>query len=373
LIKSKVSIIKCSSYERTRLKDAIKKAVDLVGGMAGFVKNGQKVLVKPNLLSAKTPDDIVHTHPEIVRAVVQLAKEAGGVVSIGDSPSAFFTIKNVDTIYENSGLKSVACEEGVPLVRFDKLKRVKGYPVAEFAKESDVIISVPKFKTHDLTVITGAVKNMFGLIPGLYKVECHKKSPNLKDFAKILIDVFSIVKPQLTIMDAVIGMEGDGPGSAGLARNVGLIMASSDAVSVDTVFSHIIGFEPSRNLVIKEAKKRGEGIGDLENIVILGEKLEDMKMPDYKLPEASMIYLMPSVISRPLSKLLSFKPFIEEDLCKKCEICVKSCPVDAITINKEISLIDPKVCVKCFCCHEVCPYKAISIKKNIFARILWSQ
>ena len=371
-MKSSVSIVRCMSYDRKKVLGAVREAVDLIGGMTSFVKKGQKILIKPNLLSAKHPEDIVHTHPEVVRALVRLAKEAGGIVSIGDSPGNFFTIKSVDMIYKNAGLVEVAREEGVELVRFDRITHVKGYPIASAALESDCVISIPKMKTHDLAVITGAVKNTFGLIPGLYKVECHKKAPPLKDFCKVLVDVFSITKPHLNIMDGIISMEGDGPGSAGLPRNTGLVIASSDAVALDTVFSKLIGFEPSRNLVLKEAERRGLGAARLDQIKILGEKLETVLITDYKLPKASAIFAAPPIVAKIATKLLNFRPFIEEKLCKKCMICVKSCPVDAITVNKKISKIDPKKCVKCFCCHEVCPYKAISIRKNIFSRFLWS-
>ena len=372
-MKPKVSLAKCPSYEKKRVKNAVKEAVDLVGGMSSFVKRGERVLVKPNLLSAKSPDDIVHTHPEVVRAVIQLVKAAGGIPVVGDSPGAFFTVKSVDLIYKNSGIKNVAEEEGAEIVKFDRITHVNGYPVASIAKESDVIISIPKFKTHDLAVITGAVKNMYGAIPGLYKVQCHKHAPNLRDFSKTLVDIFSIVKPSLSVMDAIIGMEGNGPGSAGLARKVGLVMASPDAVAMDAVFSKLIGFEPSRNIVIKEAASRGLGKNRLEDIEILGQRLENVVMNDYKLPDASIVYSVPGFLSKILTKLLEFNPFIEEKTCRKCGICVTSCPVNAITVNEKISTIDQKKCVKCFCCHEVCPYEAISIKKNFFAKMIWGK
>ena len=369
--KSKVSIRRCQSYERNRVKRSVREAVDLIGGISNFVKKGQKVLIKPNLLSAKFPDDIVHTHPEVVRAVVALVKEVGGIPVIADSPGAFFTVKSVDMIYSNSGMKEVAEQEGIELVRLDKVTHIQGYPIASFAKECDVIISVPKLKTHNLAIITGAIKNMYGLMPGLYKVQCHKHAPHLQEFSKTLVDIFSIVKPDLSIMDGIIGMEGNGPGSAGLAKNIGLVLASEDAVSLDSIFSEIIGLNPSRNLVIKEAQLRNLGNSRLENIEILGEQLEAVKLSDFKLADASLVYSIPSFLSRPFVSLLNFKPFIEEKTCKKCSICVKSCPVNAIIINEKISKIDPKICVKCFCCHEVCPYSAISIKKSILAKLLW--
>lgn len=372
MARSRVSIVKCDDYSPVEVKEALKKALDLIGGIDRFVKPGSKVLLKPNLLSAKTPDKAVTTHPELVRAVARLVKEAGGLPSIGDSPGSFFTVKAIDDVFEKTGMKKIADEEGCSLVKFDKIEHIEGYPVATAFKEYDLVINLPKMKTHTLALLTGAVKNTFGFMAGLNKVQCHKSAPNINDFTVIINDIYSITRPGLSIMDGIVGMDKDGP-AAGRVRKCNVILASSDAVSLDAIFSHIVGLPYQKNLVVKNATERGLGNGRLKDIEVSGQSLESSKIKDFILPKTALPYRFPSWLTRPLTELIGFKPFIDEGLCKKCNICVQSCPVDAITINKDISLIDKEKCVKCFCCHEVCPYNAINIRKNLLAKLIWSR
>lgn len=369
-MKSKVSIVKCDGYEPGRVKEAVGKSLNLIGGFSSFFKRPCRVLIKPNLLSARLPEDAVNTHPEFVRAIVKLVRETGGDPAIGDSPGSFFTIKAIDDVYNISGMKKIADEEGVELVRFNKIEHINGYPIAKAVKEYDFIINVPKMKTHTLAMLTGAVKNTFGFVVGLSKVQCHKMAPHINEFSKILADIYAITRPHLSIMDGIVGMDGDGP-AVGRIRKFGLILASSDAVSLDAVFSRIAGLEHSRNFVLKELAERGIGKGLLEEIEILGEDLSSAAIKDFRLPKTEFIYRFPSGIARHIAKVFYFKPVIDETVCKKCNICEKSCPVGAIIINKDMSRIDGSKCVKCFCCHEVCPHNAIYIKKNIFAKMLW--
>ncbi len=369
-MKSRVSIVRCNSYGSGELENALREATDLIGGMSSFVKESHKVLIKPNLLSARTPEEGVDTHPEFVRAIVRLVKESGGVPSIGDSPGSFLTVKSIDEVYAKSGMTKVAKEESVELVRFDKIVHIDGYPIAKALKDYDLVINLPKLKTHTLAILTGAIKNMYGFVPGLSKVRYHKEAPNIKEFSKVIADIFAITRPGLSIMDGVIGMDGEGP-AAGELKNVGLVMASADAVSLDAVFSHIAGFPYERNILLKEVVQRNLGIGRLEDIEVVGADLDSAKIKNFRLPKTDLAYRFPTSIARHLARLIDFRPIIDGARCKKCNICVGSCPVDAITINKDISKIDEIKCVRCFCCHEVCPHDAIDIKKNIFAKMIW--
>lgn len=370
---SKVSIVKCKDYSSEKIIDAIFRAVDLLGGIKTFVKETDYVLIKPNLLSARSPEEAVTTHPEIVRAVIRLVKIAGARPIIGDSPGNFFTIRDVNFVYEKTGIKSVAEEENAELVRFDKFRLINGYPIAEAALNVSSIISLPKLKTHALTVMTGAIKNSFGLIPGLFKLECHRNKPKPRDFVKILLDIFEIIRPRLSIMDGVLAMEGDGPAS-GSPREVGLVLASNDCVSLDSVVSELVGLPLHRDLVINEAKRRGIGETNIDNIEILGERIEDVKIKDFRLPKTAFgVNLLPKFMADIFTWAVDFKPVIDEKLCTKCNVCKNSCLVGAIIINEETSHIDDRLCVKCFCCHEVCPYKAIIIKRNFFTNLLWRE
>ncbi len=370
---SKVSIVKCVDYNRERVSRAFFRAVDLLGGIGAFVKKGDIVLIKPNLLSARTPEEAVCTHPEIVRAAIRLVKEAEGRPLVGDSPGTFFTIKDVNSVYEKTEIKGVAEEEGAELVRFDKSRHINGYPIAQIALDASCIISLPKLKTHALTVMTGAIKNMFGLIPSHFKVECHRKKPKPKDFVKVLLDIFKIKKPHLSIMDGVLAMEGDGPGS-GKPRKAGLILASSDAVSLDAVVSEIVRLPPYKNIIVNEARRRNAGEADIDNIEVLGEAIENARIEGFKLPRtAQRINILPDLLTNMAARIIDFRPVIDEKVCTKCGVCKNSCPVDAITIDEEISHIDNKICVRCFCCHEVCPDKAIYIKRNFITNLLWRE
>ena len=368
---SEVSITRCGSYEPMAVQEAVRRAVDLIGGIGAFVGRGSKVLIKPNMLGPHTPEEGVCTHPEVVRAVVRLVKKAGGDPIVGDSPGTFFATHNKQEVLEKTGIKRVADEEGVPSLTFDKSIIVNGIPITRLARDCDVIVNLPKIKTHVLTKMTCAVKNMFGMVTGVHKVELHRNSPSPRDFVKRVADVYEVSKPHLSIVDGIVGMQGDGP-SWGELRDIGLVLAGADAVSVDAVVSDIVGLPFAQDISLNEVVRRGLGEGLIENIEVLGEPLDAVRIPDFKHSQTSRISTnVPSPVARLAAGLLNFVPFIKNDVCKRCRVCVECCPVDAITLGKEMSIIDNAKCVKCFCCYEMCPHRAIMIKKNFFARLLW--
>ena len=347
---------------------AIKRAVDSIGGIETFVKPGMKVLLKPNLLSARPPEDGVDTHPEVVRAVIRLVKSAGGVVRIGDSPGGYH--KDINEVYEKSGIKRVAEEENAELVNFVKSKFVDGFPIAREVFDCDLMISVPKLKTHVITVITAALKNTYGTVTGLYKTECHSKAPREEDFAKIVAKIHSISRPRLNILDAVVAMEGDGP-SSGTLRSMGIVMASEDAVAMDSCIAKLIGLEPLDVLVTKEAHAIGLGEADLSKIEITGDDIKTFDISNFKLPQTLPIKYIPRGIANSIASLVKFRPAIDKLICRRCNLCKVSCPVNAIESNENGYYIDYAKCIGCMCCHEVCPYRAISVKRNILTKMIW--
>lgn len=367
---SQVSIIKCKSYGQNEVFAAVKKATDLIGGIAAFVKKGDRVLIKPNLLAAQPPESGIDTHPEFVRAVVRLVKQTNAEIILGDSPSVWGRPQEIDLVYETSGIKAVAKEEGVNLIKLDRSMMVDGYSLTTLIKDCNRIISLPKFKTHDLMVLTGAIKNLFGLVPGLFKTELHRRAINSESFAKVLVDILGLAKPTLTIIDGIVAMEGDGPATAGTPRNMGLVLAGNDCVSLDAVLATIMGLNPKDILSTKEASERGMGEAKLENIEILGERIEDVIAQDFKLPQTSIVNRLPKPMLKILKGLTRIYPAIDNDLCKMCQACVKSCPANAITNKAEQLRIEYSRCILCFCCQEVCPYAAVKIKKNVFTRII---
>ncbi len=365
---TKVAIARCENYDTHRVFDAVKKSVDLIGGIGAFVKPGMKVLLKPNLLSSRVPEDAVDTHPEVVRAVARLVKGAGAVPFIGDSPGGYG--KNIDEIFEKSGIKRIAEEEGIELQRFTASRFVNGIPIARQIFDSDRVISIPKFKTHSVTVLTAAIKNMFGSVVGLYKAECHSRAPREEDFSRIIAKVYSLTNPNLTIVDGIIAMECDGP-SSGVIRKMNLIMAGEDAVAIDSCLAKVMGVEPLDILVTKEAYKNKLGEADLSRIEVLGDSLDSFIAKDFKLPQTTPLKYLPKGVMNYVASLIRFKPYIDIETCKRCNLCKIACPVNCIEIEKDYCRIDYKKCVRCLCCHEICPYRAISIKRNILTKLVW--
>jgi ferredoxin len=237
--------------------------------------------------------------------------------------------------------------------------------------DADKIISVSKFKTHEITGITAAIKNMYGSVVGLYKTQCHATAPNEKEFAKIIAEIFAITRPVLNICDAVWCMEGEGP-SAGKPRKTAFLMASSDGVAVDSVLATLIGCKPADFAVIRECKKMELGESSIENIEILGANLEEFIISKFKMAKGMTILKhLPLFITKYLASKLRFWPEIDNEVCKKCNLCKLSCPVRAISVNNAVYSIDKRKCVRCMCCHEVCPYKAIGVRKSWLAHKMW--
>ena len=365
---AKVALIRCTDYDTENVYNSVKASVDFLGGIGRFVKPGMSVLLKPNLLTVGQAEDAVVTHSEVVRAVGRLVRDAGATVKIGDSPGGYG--KNIDEIFEKSGLKHMAGEEDFELVKFNTADFVEGIPIAKQVLEADLVISIPKLKTHCITVMTGAIKNMFGAVTGLYKAECHSRAPGEAQLAKILVKVHSIARPGLTVVDGIVSMEGDGP-SAGEPRRMNVVLSGEDAVAIDSCIARMIGVEPAKVAVIKEAHEAGLGEIDPSKIEILGERLEGFIVKDFKLPKTVTLKIMAAPAMKWLFSLVGFKPKINESICVRCGLCKTACPVDCIEISAPGCRIDYKKCVKCLCCHEVCPYKAIEIKRNFLTRIVW--
>ncbi len=370
--RTKVSVIPCEDYDGRRLDDKIGLALDLIGGLDKFVKPGMRVLLKPNLLSAKAPERAITTHPEIVAAVARAVRKLGAEVIIGDSPGG--AKRGVKRVWEITGMLAMAEREKLELVNFEATGVVKfeiqdrKYYLAKPAVEADLIISLPKLKTHVLTLMTGGVKNMFGLIPGFRKGEYHKKAPRPSEFAQIVVDILSLCPPALTIMDAILTMEGDGP-SSGVPRWTKLILASSDPVAIDVVASEIIGLKPDQVPTTKIASEAGLGIGWIEALEIVGETLESARIPDFKLTSNRKMEFIPSVLSHVLGHYVWVRPAIEKKTCTKCNICASSCPTGALQDEKEsVPTFDYKDCINCWCCHELCPSGAVYVNQSWLAR-----
>ncbi|MDP3732838.1 MAG: DUF362 domain-containing protein [Candidatus Omnitrophota bacterium] len=367
---AKVSIVRCKDYEPAWVFEATKKALDSLGGISAFIAPKSRVLVKPNLLMAKEPEFGICTHPEVVRAVIKVLKGINCSIYLGDGPSVWGNqAEKVAEVYEKSGMKKICEEEGVELVNFEHKRWRKNFPLAAWLDKCDCVVNMPKFKTHELTILTGAIKNLFGLVWKTYKTELHKKYFDLNDFSKIVVDVYEEIKPALTVIDGIVAMEGDGPATSGKLRNVGLLLTGNDCVALDSILALIMGIKPFDVLTTKEAATRGLGVGNIKSISVAGERLEDIIAEPFILPSTSLRKKIPRPIIDIARKLIKYYPCADQDNCIRCASCIQACPNKAITIRNDKLVFDYSKCISCFCCQEACPHAAIKIKRNIWAKM----
>ena len=371
-MKSQVSIVRCENYEPARVEKAVREALLKLGGITNFVQPGSKVLVKPNLLMAAEPRYPVDTHPEVVRSVIRILKEIGADIYVGDGPSVWAgQSSEVGVVYEKSGIKRVVEEEGVRLVFFDKRRWSGKILLSTWVDECAYIINVPKFKTHNYTVLSGAIKNLFGLVPDKYKLELHKQNFTMKKFSGMLVDIYQAVRPALTVMDGIVAMQGDGPGMSGEPKDLGLVFASADGVALDSVMANIMGFDPFDVPMIKEADARKAGCARLSDIQILGEPLESIIGKPYKFPHAALHMKCPQIIPKALlESIIRFRPRIDRAKCVLCRTCIKTCPNNAVKLDNDRIKIDYSRCIACFCCQESCPHQAIGVKRGMLTKLL---
>lgn len=359
-----VSIVRCQTYDEQEVLKAVRRSIDLIGGMGSFVREGDRVLLKPNLLYGKKPEKAVTTHPSVIRAVIELVKEAGGVPSLGDSPG----IGRSMGVAEKAGIKKVAVEMGCPIVEFNrpvlaperKGKTFKNIEIDQTVFEADVIINLPKWKTHGQMLLTLGVKNLFGCVPGPRKAMWHLKAgEDHKLFAQMLVDIYQIIQPHLTILDGIVGMEGNGPNS-GDPIPLGLLLASPDPLPLDQIVCDLLGISRKALLTNRVAIEQRLGRDGIE---LKGEKIEDVKIQRFKLPSLIRAdWYLPGFLKKALKNALNAKPVIDETICKVCYQCVEICPPKALQEDAKGLAFDYGKCIRCFCCQEICPEGAITIQ-----------
>ncbi|RNC29179.1 MAG: Electron transport complex subunit RsxB [Candidatus Dichloromethanomonas elyunquensis] len=379
---SEVVLKYCPQYS-PELLTVLKDAVDETGGITKYIQPGQKVFLKLNLLMKTTPEEAVTTHPAVVEAVIRLVQEAGGIPVIGDSPGGPYTVRSLRTIYACSGLQEVARRTGAILnenveqttVSFPQGKVIKSLTVTQSILDADVIISISKLKTHVLMTFTGAVKVLFGIVPGLLKAEYHLKMPNNNDFANVLVDICEWAKPSLHIMDGIVGMEGDGP-SGGKPRSIGALLVSTDPYALDTAACTLVGLNPKSVPTIQAAKGRGFA-ASLEDICFLGDDRSIWNIKNFAVPQRMGVNFLdrlplPKPVTQVLVKQIRPFPGFRTEACIGCGDCQKNCPSQAIVFNqKRKPQVDLQSCIRCFCCQELCPQKAVEIKKPWLGKMLF--
>ncbi|MFZ2539928.1 MAG: DUF362 domain-containing protein [Oscillospiraceae bacterium] len=370
-----VSITSTKSYDKDEVISSIRRHFELLK-LHELIKPEMKVLLKPNLLMKRRPEETTTTHPVVVGGIIACLKEIGVTnITIADSPGGPYTKSALTGIYEASGMRAIAEEYNVQLNwDFDSFEQtvdngvmVKSFTLINPVKDADFIIDIAKLKTHAMTTLSGGVKNLFGTVPGLMKPEFHWRFPEKDNFCNMLLDLCSTVKPDVTFVDAIVSMEGNGP-SGGTPKNTDMILASRSAYNMDIVLCKVIGIKVSDAPTVYNAIKRGLSVSGFSMLNIIGDNIKCFD--DYKIPQVRSLGfydVMPKFLIKPIrpimDRFLSSKPVIQKKKCIGCAKCSESCPADTISIIDKKAIIDYSKCIKCFCCHEMCPVKAIEIKR----------
>ncbi len=369
-----VSVVKCNRYEREVVNLALMNTFENLGGIEKFIKPGMKVVLKVNLLMKKKPEDAATTHPILVGELARIVKNAGAEVKIVDSPGGPYTRTRLKDIYIATGMETVADEVGVQL-NYDTSDSEISNPEGKYIKklriinpliDADIVINLPKLKTHGQMVYTGAVKNMFGAIAGVSKLEYHFNMKEYDKFADALIDIFLSTKPALNIMDAVVGMEGPGP-SAGRPKDIGVILASENAFDLDMTAVSIVNIDAKRVPVLKNAITRSLCEADVSKIQFIGEKVENVRVSEFDVPALEglrEISFYNNSLLKALAGTMLPKPVFIPHKCIGCGDCIRSCPPKAIHMKNKRPIVELSKCIRCFCCQEMCPAKSIEIRRN---------
>ena len=372
---TQVSIVRCSSYEEAPLLSSLQKALDLLGGIQQFVRRGQKVLVKVNHLPPPSPAERgIVTHPAFIEQVLVILLETGAHVRVGDDITPAhgdgFSVSGLRQVCQKLGVKLVNLrEEGFQSVSLPGAKVLPKTYLAKAVLEADVIVNLPKFKTHSLTVFTGAIKNIYGCLPQGLRVRYHWEFQGQR-FHSLLVDLFSALRPQLHIMDAIVGMEGDGPAN-GDVRNIGLILAGADGVALDRVALAIADIDPNQVYYLQEAASRG--LGSIGRIRVLGEHIDAVRISNFQSDTVSYQIVkkwVPDFVFRAIVRQFESHPEVIVENCKGCHACEKACPVKAIRVCQGVAKINRHRCIACMCCHEVCRFQAIGAQKSMIGRLI---
>lgn len=375
---SKVALVRCETYDLREVREAVRRGLGLLGGAVRYAKKGQKLLLKPNLLVGDLPERCVNTHPSVFRAVAEEFLGTGALVSWGDSPG----FGSMTGAARKPGILAAARELGLADADFstpvdlfyDRGGQNRKFVIAKAVVDNDVIISLPKLKTHGFEKLTGAVKNQFGCVPGVRKGEYHLKLQDHNDFARMLVDLNNLVHPALYIMDGIWAMEGNGP-RGGRPRHMNVLLFSEDPIALDATVCRLISINPEFVPTIQLGSRAGAGSFRADDIELLGDDLSGFIQPGFDIHRGPLKPYRSKGIVRFINNRLVPKPYIRRDACISCGLCVSMCPTNPKSVDwsgddmKHPPVHNYATCIRCYCCQEICPESAIELSVPLLRRI----
>jgi len=376
-MKSTVTVRKCDNYEPARVRAVLENVLDDLGGPGSFVSRGDRVLLKPNLLRSASPEGAVVTHPSFVEAMASIVIDCGARPFIGDSPPVgklprVLSKSGYDSFMARMGIQAVPFLEKAPL-EFGDGRIFKRIDLAKEIFDFDRVISLPKLKTHTQMVLTLAVKNLFGAVIGTDKMDWHLRAgKDFDTFATVLVQIFERINPAVSVIDGILGMEGNGPNS-GQPRQIGIVAASTDPVALDSVVCRLVGVPLNLLRTCHVGQQLGLGVADKSSIECVGDALNGFPLKDFLRPKsATMLWNLSywNPVRRFLENHIMTKPDIDVEACQTCGICQTHCPPGAISERSGRMVIDRKKCISCFCCHELCTNDAVRIVQPFLSRYL---
>ncbi len=367
-----LSCVRCASYDPGELGPALERLLAPWGGFAGLVRPGMTVFLKPNMLSAKAPAAAATTHPAVVEAVAAGCRAGGARVVIGDSPP--LTLKRVEDFWEATGYRAVAARTGGELVALEREPAreiaVDGpqgpltVRITDWYWRADLVINLCKLKTHNLTVLTGAVKNHFGLVPGLQKAQLHLRLPRAAAFGALMADLAAAVPMGFHLMDGITGMDGNGP-AGGRPVPTGVLLAARDPVTVDLAASAVAGIEPADQPVLRRCRERGWGPADLGEVDCRGDDPRQVRFAGFQAPAIPLLYRVPEPLFKVLRRFVWARPTLVPTRCIRCGACARVCAARAVRLGPDGIRFHYRRCISCFCCLEVCPVEAIAMRSSL--------
>ncbi|MEA4869132.1 MAG: DUF362 domain-containing protein [Christensenella sp.] len=372
-----VSIVRCETYDPAEVKAALIAALAPIGGL-DWVIPGMKIAVKANLMMRVKPERAATVHPQVATALCELLIERGAQVVLGDSPGGPFTPAYLSAVYGGTGMRQIL-ETGASLNEDFSITEIsnsdavsaKEFQITNYLVEADAVISLCKIKTHGLMAYTGACKNLFGAVPGMRKSEYHYRYNTHEAFANMLVDVCEWVNPVLSVGDAIMSMEGNGP-SGGTPRRMAAILTARNPHALDLAGAHLMNLGVEDVPTLKAAHERGLVAGNVSSLRVFGD-LASFVIPDFQLTPTHDVRLWGSkntAVAKILSDMFASSPRVEAARCTGCGECKKVCPASAISLPRRRAKIDPKRCIRCFCCQEFCPQGIITVHRPFIARML---